>query len=309
MRRFAAALIMLATPFAASAQPAPEFPGLRGLANIQAYVGFIGRPAAIAECGFTEPYVAEVLAGVGRELGQAGVALPPGAERVPMDGGLLMRSPGYSPGRPTLAITAGTLSVSTPQGPICATAIGFVLRASGTGIAITDTGNRFDGEVAVWIDDAAQLRDAASIPNAARAAILTATQGLARSITAANTSSIGSAAPACPGPLNAAPDAPARFTCTCSAAAATTPASIWGFDVYTDDSAVCVAAVHAGAIGPRGGVVTVTRAQGQQSYPGGARNGVLSNSYGPWQQSFRVTAAGAPTPVPVATNPRAAVTK
>ncbi|MES2713313.1 MAG: LCCL domain-containing protein [Pseudomonadota bacterium] len=81
---------------------------------------------------------------------------------------------------------------------------------------------------------------------------------------------------------------------------------IWGVDVYTDDSAVCVAAVHAGAISPRGGVVTVTRGQGQQRYPGGQRNGVVSYEYGPWPQSFRVTGSAAP---PVANNPRIPVTK
>ena len=212
------------------------------------------------------------------------MTLTPGAEQVQMNDGLLLRSPGYTPGLPTLAITAGTLSTNVGGTPVCAAAIGFVLRANGTGIAITATGNRFDGEVAVWIDDAAQLRDAASIAAAVRGSILQTMQGLGRAITAAN-----SATAACPGALNAMPNAPARFACTCSASAASTAAPIWGMDVYTDDSSVCVAAVHAGAIGPRGGTVTVFRAQGQQSYPGGTRNGIASNSYGPWQQSFRVT--------------------
>jgi hypothetical protein len=286
-------------PFTAAAQTAPEFPGLRGLTTIQAYIGFIGRTAAIAECGFTEPYVAELMANVGRELAQAGVTLTPGAEQVQMTDGLLLRSPGYTPGLPTLAITAGTLSVSAGGTSICAAAIGFVLRASGTGVNITATGNRFDGEVAVWIDDAAQLRDATSIPAAVRGSILQTIQGLVRSITAAN-----AMAAACPGPLNAVLNVPPRFTCTCSASAASTVPPIWGIDVYTDDSPVCVAAVHAGAIGPRGGTVTVSRAQGQQSYPGGARNGVVSNSYGPWQQSFRVTGAGGAAQPPAVNNQR-----
>lgn len=304
MLRFAAMLAMLMAPLAAQGQPAPEFPGLRGLGTLQAYIGFIGRTAAIAECGFTEPYTTELMASVARELAQAGVTMAPGAERVPMNDGMLVRSPGFTPGRPTLAITAGTLSISPGTAPICAAAIGFVLRASGTGVSITATGNRFDGEVAVWIDDAAQLSDAATIPDAVRRSILTTVQGLGRAIGAAN------AAPmACPGPLNAMPNAPARFTCACSASAATTAAPIWGIDVYTDDSAVCVAAVHAGAIGPGGGSVTVSRAQGQQSYPGGARNGIVSNSYGPWQQSFRVTAAAAAVQSPGVNNPRVPVVK
>ena len=300
-RRFLPALALLLAPCAALAQAAPEFPGLRGIGPLQAYIGFIGRTAAIAECGFTEPYVAELMANLARELAPVGVTLAPGAERVPMTDGLLLRTPGYEPGRPTLAITAATLSVTMGQGPLCAAAIGFALRAAGTGISIGATGNRYDGDVVVWVDDAAQLRDAGSITPAVRTSILSTVQGLARAIAAANT-----VAAACPGPLNEVPNAPARFTCACSAQAVATVAPIWGVDVYTDDSAVCVAAVHAGAIGSAGGVITVSRAQGQQSYPGGARNGVVSNSYGPWPQSFRVSAGAA---APAANNPHLPVTK
>lgn len=302
LRRFLTALALLLAPGAAMAQAAPEFPGLRGIGPLQAYIGFIGRSAAIAECGFTEAYSAELMASIARELAPAGVTMAPGAERVPMTNGLLVRTPGYAPGSPTLAITAATLNVAVGQTQICAAAIGFVLRANGAGIAIAATGNRYDGDVAVWIDDAAQLRDAGSITPTVRTSILTAVQGLARAITAANAATM-----ACPGPLNAAPNAPARFTCACSAAAASTVAPIWGVDVYTDDSAVCVAAVHAGAIGPGGGVITVSRARGQQSYPGRARNGVVSHDYGPLGQSFRVE-RGEPPAAP-STNPRAPGTK
>lgn len=301
-RRVIAALALLLAPTAALAQAAPEFPGLRGVGPLQAYIGFIGRSAAIAECGFTEAYTADLLANVARELAPAGVTMAPGAERMPMTDGLLMRTPGYAPGNPTLAITAAALHVPVGQTQLCATAIGFVVRANGTGIAIPATGNRYDGEVAVWIDDAAQLRDAGSITPAVRTSVLSTVQGLARAITAAN-----AAAMACPGPLNAAPNAPARFTCACSAEAASTAAPIWGTDLYTDDSAVCVAAVHAGVIGAGGGVITVTRAQGQQSYAGRARNGIVSLNYGPWAQSFGVERGGAPAAP--ANNPRVPVTK
>ena len=63
LRRFLAALALLLAPGTAMAQAAPEFPGLRGIGPLQAYIGFIGRSAAIAECGFTEAYAAELMAG------------------------------------------------------------------------------------------------------------------------------------------------------------------------------------------------------------------------------------------------------
>ncbi|WP_346729629.1 LCCL domain-containing protein [Corallococcus exiguus] len=38
---------------------------------------------------------------------------------------------------------------------------------------------------------------------------------------------------------------------------------MWGTDLYTDDSSVCVAAVHAGAITTAGGTVVVTISRGR----------------------------------------------
>jgi hypothetical protein len=63
--------------------------------------------------------------------------------------------------------------------------------------------------------------------------------------------------------------------------------SVWGTDVYTDDSYVCRAAVHAGAIGLAGGVVRIRILGGQSSYPGTSRNGVDSSGYGSWGGSYR----------------------
>lgn len=62
--------------------------------------------------------------------------------------------------------------------------------------------------------------------------------------------------------------------------------SVWGSDVYTDDSSVCTAAVHAGVITTAGGPVTVEIRKGQSSYEGVERNGVQSSSYGEWERSF-----------------------
>jgi hypothetical protein len=68
--------------------------------------------------------------------------------------------------------------------------------------------------------------------------------------------------------------------------------TVWGTDVYTDDSSVCSAAVHAGLISVEdGGRVVVEIAPGEESYEGSERNGVTSTDYGPWDGSFTFPAA------------------
>lgn len=64
-------------------------------------------------------------------------------------------------------------------------------------------------------------------------------------------------------------------------------ANVWGTDVYTDDSSVCTAAVHAGLITlESGGTVTIEIRPGEDSYDGSERNGVTSIDYGSWGGSF-----------------------
>jgi hypothetical protein len=77
----------------------------------------------------------------------------------------------------------------------------------------------------------------------------------------------------------------------------TNTGSLWGTDVYTDDSSVALAAVHAGLlkVGERG-LVQVTLLAGQNSYQGSTRNGVSSSSYGAWAGSFKVEAGPALKP-------------
>ena len=63
--------------------------------------------------------------------------------------------------------------------------------------------------------------------------------------------------------------------------------TVWGTDVYTDDSSICNAAVHVGLISFRqGGRVTIQKRPGQDSYSGSRRNGVDSQVYGRWGGSF-----------------------
>jgi LCCL domain len=67
-----------------------------------------------------------------------------------------------------------------------------------------------------------------------------------------------------------------------------TGATVWGSDLYTDDSAICPAAVHAGKLQAYGGgTATVEVLEGQQSYAGSTRNGVTSLSFNAWTRSIR----------------------
>jgi serine/threonine protein kinase len=65
--------------------------------------------------------------------------------------------------------------------------------------------------------------------------------------------------------------------------------SIWGTDIYSDDSPISTAVLHAGVLKPGDrGIVKLTILPGQQSYEGSTRNGIMSQSYGPWQRSYKI---------------------
>ena len=71
--------------------------------------------------------------------------------------------------------------------------------------------------------------------------------------------------------------------------------SVWGTDVYTDDSSAAAAAVHAGVIGPgEFAFLKVTLLPGQAGYAGSARYGVTSQSFGAFEGSYRVERAPEP---------------
>ena len=75
-----------------------------------------------------------------------------------------------------------------------------------------------------------------------------------------------------------------RMTCSPGGAGG----SVWGTDIYTDDSSICEAAVHAGEIRrAEGGVVHFERLGTQPSFQGSERNGVSTLSYPTWPGSFR----------------------
>lgn len=99
-------------------------------------------------------------------------------------------------------------------------------------------------------------------------------------------------------------------TCTCAANA--TAGAVYGSDIYTQDSSLCAAAIHVGAIqAAAGGEVTVKSAPGCPSYLGLEKNGVMSSGWAKYPGSFffvgkgegKCTAAVAtplPTPPPTA---------
>jgi UDP-N-acetylglucosamine enolpyruvyl transferase len=66
---------------------------------------------------------------------------------------------------------------------------------------------------------------------------------------------------------------------------------LWGTDVYTGDSALAVAAVHAGLVAPGAtAILRVTVEQPLRQYQGSTRNGVASHDFGPFGTAYRISA-------------------
>ncbi|GAB5562468.1 MAG: hypothetical protein SynsKO_41150 [Synoicihabitans sp.] len=83
-----------------------------------------------------------------------------------------------------------------------------------------------------------------------------------------------------------------------------TSGTIWGSGIYTDDSSVAAAAVHAGVVAPgQTAEVTINILGGQSSYPATTANGVTSRSWGAWGGSFSFADAPSVTIGQVATAP------
>jgi hypothetical protein len=71
--------------------------------------------------------------------------------------------------------------------------------------------------------------------------------------------------------------------------------TVWGTDLYTADSSLCGAALHAGVTTREGNTdFTIEVLGGAAAFLGSARNDVVSTNYGPYPKSFRFIAAGAP---------------
>jgi hypothetical protein len=72
--------------------------------------------------------------------------------------------------------------------------------------------------------------------------------------------------------------------------------TVWGTRMYTSDSNICRAAVHAGAIPRTGGVVQVVLQFGLPKYEGSTQNGITTEDWGNWNASFKVQRATPPYP-------------
>jgi len=94
-----------------------------------------------------------------------------------------------------------------------------------------------------------------------------------------------------------AADAPARIQDLCDTPGTTyyfrvtgaADGMLWGTDVYTGDSALAAAAVHAGAVkAGETAVVRVTVTAPLTQYQGSVRNGVTSHDFGRFGTAYRV---------------------
>ena len=68
--------------------------------------------------------------------------------------------------------------------------------------------------------------------------------------------------------------------------------SIYGTGIYTADTSICRAGIHAGAIPVEGGTVTLVLQPGRLAYRGSDQNGIESRDYGKYSSSFAIVTAG-----------------
>ncbi|MEO1292557.1 MAG: LCCL domain-containing protein [Pseudomonadota bacterium] len=103
--------------------------------------------------------------------------------------------------------------------------------------------------------------------------------------TGSSTQPLAAGEAVCPAKLDHLRGQSVTLSCYCPSGAFA--GRVWGDGVYTDDSSVCRAALHAGRLGSDGGEVTLEVLGGQASYQGATRNGVETNAYGAWGGSYR----------------------
>lgn len=97
------------------------------------------------------------------------------------------------------------------------------------------------------------------------------------------------------------------YVVNCPANCAASGRSIWGSGPYTADSALCVAAAHAGAIADaQGGTFQVVFDQGQPAYRGSVQNNVKSSDYGSYSESYWVRTEAGTAPQATAAAPQGA---
>jgi len=80
------------------------------------------------------------------------------------------------------------------------------------------------------------------------------------------------------------------FRVSCPASCDT--GSVYGTGIYTADTSVCRAGIHAGAIPVEGGTLTLVLQPGRPAYRGSEQNGIKSRDYGKYTRSFAIVTAG-----------------
>ncbi|MGF1625715.1 MAG: LCCL domain-containing protein [Alphaproteobacteria bacterium] len=83
----------------------------------------------------------------------------------------------------------------------------------------------------------------------------------------------------------------ATLSCTCPGNA---DGNVWGSGPYAADSAICVAARHAGVVGAGGGEIQVAGTTGCERYIGSTANGIATYGWDDYGVSFVFPAAGRP---------------
>jgi hypothetical protein len=95
-----------------------------------------------------------------------------------------------------------------------------------------------------------------------------------------------------------ASDAPANMHGLCETVGTTyyfrvtgvTEGQLWGTDIYSGDSTIGAAAVHAGLLKPgETDLLRVTVVTPPEKFPGTVRNGVTSTEYGHYQYAWRLS--------------------
>ncbi len=88
---------------------------------------------------------------------------------------------------------------------------------------------------------------------------------------------------------DAFPEGADKVSCTC---AGESGGAVWGTGIYTRDSSLCAAAVHAGVVPPAGGKLTAFAAKPCEAYQGTTQHGVTTGNWGAYQPGSFVFEAG-----------------
>lgn len=105
---------------------------------------------------------------------------------------------------------------------------------------------------------------------------------LTRSTKATAGAPTSTSAAACPERL---PSGTSVLNCNCSAEL-TRSGGVWGTDVYTGDSAICRAALHAGVITSSGGPIRLRTVTPPAGFEGSTRNGTTTERWGSYPSAF-----------------------